>query len=152
MEFDTYQEQAILTERVPNERGPVEALPFIGLAGETGELLNEYKKYLREGAAHERFRERVAEELGDILWYLSNVASKYDLRLSDVALQNLAKIRGRWIDRRAGEPMLWNDARQFDASLPSIEQFPRHFVARFIQFRENGRIKIRVEVDGVPMG
>jgi len=152
MEFDTYQDQALETERVPNKNGPLEALPFIGLAGETGELLNEYKKHLREGAAHQRFRERVAEELGDILWYLSNVASKYRLRLSDIADQNLTKTRGRWLDQTAGERTLWGSARQFDATFPPNEQLPRQFVARFFQYRHANRARIRVEVNGIVMG
>lgn len=152
MEFDDYQDQALRTERVPNQTGPVEAIPFIGLAGETGELLNEYKKFLREGAAHKRFRERLAEELGDILWYLANAASKYDLRLSAIASQNLAKTKGRWDDRSVGQATLWGDARQFDATFPSAEQLPRRFVAHFVQRQDAGRLKIRVEVEGVPMG
>ena len=39
-------------------------VPLLGLAGEAGGLLSEYKKYLRDGAAHRLFKERVGEELG----------------------------------------------------------------------------------------
>jgi len=43
---------------------------LLGLAGEAGTLLSEYKKHLRDGDAHQLHKERVAEELGDLLWYL----------------------------------------------------------------------------------
>jgi len=52
-----------------------------GLAGEAGQVLSEYKKYLRDGDSHILFKERFAEELGDLLWYLANTATKFDLLL-----------------------------------------------------------------------
>ena len=71
-------------------------IPLAGLASETGELLGEYKKYLRDGESHKLFKERLAEEVGDLLWYVANVATKFDLDLAQVAEQNLAKCEGRW--------------------------------------------------------
>ena len=68
-------------------------VPLLGLAGETGELLSEYKKHLRDGDSHLLFRERVSEELGDLLWYVANVAAKFDLKLGDIAQANLKKTR-----------------------------------------------------------
>jgi NTP pyrophosphatase (non-canonical NTP hydrolase) len=92
-----------------------DVVPFLGLAGETGELLNEYKKYVRDGSAHVRFRDRLREELGDLLWYLADAASRFDLRLSEVAETNLAKVRDRWGDRGSDEQlMLYGNARVFD--------------------------------------
>ena len=61
-------------------------VPMLGLAGETGQLLSEYKKHLRDGEAHRLFKERVSEELGDLLWYIANVASKFDLTLDEIAV------------------------------------------------------------------
>ena len=46
-----------------------------------GELVSEYKKFLRDGDAHTLFKDRFAEELGDVLWYLANLATKLGLRL-----------------------------------------------------------------------
>ncbi len=71
-------------------------IPLAGLASETGELLGEYKKYLRDGESHKLFKERLAEEVGDLLWYVANVATKFGLDLAQVAEQNLAKCEGRW--------------------------------------------------------
>ena len=46
-------------------------VPLLGLAGEAGSLLTEYKKWLREGDRYRPFSDQVSEEIGDILWYLS---------------------------------------------------------------------------------
>ena len=82
MELREYQQQACQTEKRVHAVGSDIAVPILGLAGEVGELINEYKKYLRDGDAHERFPERVAEELGDILWYVAQTATKFDLDLT----------------------------------------------------------------------
>ena len=89
LDFNSYQKEALRTDRVPARDGADETtamiVPMLGLAGETGQLLSEYKKHLRDGEAHRLFKERVSEELGDLLWYIANVASKFDLSLSDIA-------------------------------------------------------------------
>ena len=51
-------------------------VPLLGMVGELGELLAEYKKWLRDGQAYALFPDRAREELGDLLWYLSNTATK----------------------------------------------------------------------------
>src|SRR6266478_2725286 len=100
MDFDSYQKEALRTDRVPAHVGSDDVLslivPMLGLAGETGQLLSEYKKHLRDGEAHRLFKERVSEELGDLLWYVANVASKFDLTLDKIAEDNLRKVRDRW--------------------------------------------------------
>ena len=73
MNLNTYQREAQKTDRVPSRQKSDDAgtdlvVPLLGLAGETGELLSEYKKHLRDGDSHLLFRERVSEELGDLLW------------------------------------------------------------------------------------
>src|SRR3546814_19785400 len=96
MDFDRYQKEALRTDRVPARQGSDDVLslivPMLGLAGETGQLLSEYKKHLRDGAAHRLFKDRVGEELGDLLWYIANVASKFGLDLDQIAEKNHAKI------------------------------------------------------------
>jgi len=71
MNFDSYQKEALKTDRVPAKDSAEDALslivPMLGLAGETGQLLSEYKKHLRDGEAHRLFKARVSEELGDLL-------------------------------------------------------------------------------------
>ena len=118
---------------------------MLGLAGETGQLLSEYKKHLRDGEAHRLFKERVSEELGDLLWYIANVASKFDLPLSDIAAANLAKVKQRWASER-GEPLT------FDAELPEGERLPRRFEVEVIDIEGDAHQHVRLLIDGKPFG
>lgn len=149
MDFDNYQKEALGTDRVPARAGVDDAasliVPMLGLAGETGQLLSEYKKHLRDGEAHRLFKERVSEELGDLLWYVANVASKFDLSLSDVAATNLAKVKQRWATQRDA-PL------SFDATLPENERLPRRFEVELIDIQGEDRHRVRVVIDGKPFG
>jgi NTP pyrophosphatase (non-canonical NTP hydrolase) len=148
MDFNTYQKEALRTDRVPARRDVDDAtsliVPMLGLAGETGQLLSEYKKHLRDGEAHRLFKERVSEELGDLLWYIANVASKFDLSLSDVAAENLVKVKQRWASKRTG-PL------KFDTELPEGERLPRRFEVELIDMKSETRQRVRVLIDGQPL-
>jgi NTP pyrophosphatase (non-canonical NTP hydrolase) len=149
MDFDSYQKAALQTDRVPvrdgEEDGVALIVPMLGLAGETGQLLSEYKKHLRDGEAHRLFKERVSEELGDLLWYVSNVASKFDLTLCGIAAANLVKVRERWAMDRAA-PL------GFDADLPEDERLPRRFEAELIDGQGGSRRQVRIVIDGASFG
>ncbi|TIX05982.1 MAG: nucleotide pyrophosphohydrolase [Mesorhizobium sp.] len=148
MDFNGYQKEALRTDRMPARDGDdVVSLvvPMLGLAGETGQLLSEYKKHLRDGEAHRLFKERVSEELGDLLWYIANVAAKFDLSLSEVAAANLAKVKQRWASERT-EPLT------FDADLPEGERLPRQFEVELIDIEADARHRVRVLIDGQPFG
>jgi NTP pyrophosphatase (non-canonical NTP hydrolase) len=149
MNFDDYQKEALRTDRVPGGDGADDAasliVPMLGLAGETGQLLSEYKKHLRDGEAHRLFKDRVAEELGDLLWYVANVASKFEISLSDIAATNLAKVKQRWATER-DEPL------SFDAMLPESERLPRRFEVELIDIEGEDRQRVRVVIDGKPFG
>jgi len=149
MDFNSYQKEALRNDRVPTCDGGDDAaslvVPMLGLAGETGQLLSEYKKHLRDGEAHRLFKERVSEELGDLLWYIANVASKFDLSLSEIAATNLTKIEQRWASER-------NDPLSFDADLPECERLPRQFQVELIDVEDGIRQRVRVLVDGKPLG
>lgn len=93
MDFNEYQRLAAVTDQNPRStddpeilsddpRRP-EVIPLLGLVGEVGSLLAEFKKLLRDGTTHRKFRDEVAEELGDVLWYVANVATKFDLKLDE---------------------------------------------------------------------
>ena len=149
MDLDRYQKEALGTDRIPT-RGDADnylslVIPMLGLAGETGQLLSEYKKHLRDGDAHRLFRERVSEELGDLLWYIANVASKFELNLSEVAVANLEKVRARWV----GGP---TELLCFDAILPEGERLPRRFEVELVDIGGGARRRLRVLIDGEPFG
>ncbi len=148
MDFKTYQREALGTDRVPaKEPDDMTSLivPMLGLAGETGQLLSEYKKHLRDGEAHRLFKERVSEELGDLMWYVANVASKFGLDLDEVAAANLHKTRGRFLSADA-------TSDSFDADLPENERLPRRFEVELVDC--DGRVgrRVRVLIDGEPFG
>lgn len=150
IDFKTYQEQALLTDQVPgsSDGEALKALivPMLGLAGETGQLLSEYKKHLRDGDAHRLFKDRVGEELGDLLWYIANVASKFDLELAQIAQQNLDKVHARFAPTST-------EATQFDAGFPEAERFPRRITVRLAEEPGSGeRPMVRMSVEGEEIG
>ena len=146
MDFDSYQKEALRTDQVPDGDDDASLIvPMLGLAGETGQLLSEYKKHVRDGDAHHLYRERVSEELGDLLWYIANVASKFDLTLAEIASANLAKVKQRWASER-GKPLT------FDAEFPEGERLPRRFEVEMIDIDGNERQCVRLMVDGTLFG
>lgn len=148
MDFSEYQEQAQKTDQVPSKEGNGIIVPLLGLVGEAGELLSEYKKYLRDGEAHKLFTESVAEELGDLLWYLANVSSKFSLDLEEIAEGNLQKCRDRWG---------WRDSEQtggyiFDSNFPQNERLPRSFEVEITEAIENNSVKMKAFINGEQIG
>ena len=103
-------------------------VPLLGIAGEIGSLQAAYKKKIRDGDHYRRFETDVSEELGDIMWYVSNLADKFDLKLSDILDGNIQKIRERWLIDD-----LKNHREQdlFDHEDPEEEQLPRNFEIEF---------------------
>jgi NTP pyrophosphatase (non-canonical NTP hydrolase) len=133
MDFTDYQMRAAATDQRPleaetaNRSDDALVMPLLGIGGELGTLHAAYKKYLRDGEAYEPFADHVGEELGDILWYVSNLASKFDLSLADIAERNLRKLAGRW----GPLPAPRREEDLFDAGWPADEQLPRQFEVTF---------------------
>ena len=139
MELNEYQRVAEQTDQQPREssfeKNPRSILvPLLGIAGQAGELLGEHKKWLRDGDSYRLFPDRVKEELGDLLWYLANVATKHGLPLEDVATYNLSKTQRRWRTDANAEGI----PRLFDEGYPELERFPR-LMDISIQSEEPGR-------------
>jgi NTP pyrophosphatase (non-canonical NTP hydrolase) len=124
MELDDYQKIAQETDQKPGKSDDALTVPLLGLVGEAGTLQAEFKKRLRDGDAHARFTDQVGEELGDILWYVANIASKVGLSLGDLAEKNLVKTRERWLQSKAPRVL-------FDAEYDQTEQLPREFTYTF---------------------
>tara|TARA_B100000287_G_scaffold280575_1_gene264430 strand:+ start:342 stop:671 length:330 start_codon:yes stop_codon:yes gene_type:complete len=96
MDFKTYQKQARLTAQYPN-LGSNNIYPTLGLVGEAGEVAEKVKKVIRDkkGIFDEESKNAIKKELGDVLWYLSNLCDEFGFSLEEVALQNLDKLRLR---------------------------------------------------------
>lgn len=67
----------------------------LGLAGEVGEVCELRKKYIRDGNEQSKYRQKLKLELGDILWYISQIATANNLDLGDIARTNLNKLADR---------------------------------------------------------
>lgn len=121
MDLNEYQLLATETDvRTGSDHVDNMLVPLLGLAGESGVLLSEYKKWRRDGATYHYFEDRIKEELGDLLWYLSNVATKCELTLNDIAEFNLDKTRRLWLN-----VVSTNGPEFFDSDYPEREQIPR---------------------------
>jgi len=69
------------------------AVMALGLAGETGEVIEPIKKEIRgDGPLN---REKLMLELGDVLHYLCRIASHYGISIEDVIIANVSKIEAR---------------------------------------------------------
>jgi len=152
MDFHEYQEQALKTDRVPTKSGDGIIVPLLGLVGEAGSLLTEYKKHLRDGDAHKLFKEAIAEELGDLLWYVANVASKFDLDLEKVAKGNIEKCRARWGWRDSGQTDVSTTGYIFDGGFPQNECLPRQFIVEITEVNQDDSVKMRAFIDGQQIG
>ena len=96
MTFDDYQRQSRKTAIYPAAGHPV-VYPALGLANEAGEVAGKVKKMLRDDDMRltDERREALLGELGDVLWYLAQVATELELKLEDIAVANLAKLSSR---------------------------------------------------------
>ena len=96
MNFQEYQEQSRKTVVYPNV-GDNFVYPVLGIAGESGEVAEKVKKILREknGVVDEDSQQEIAKELGDLLWYMSQLATELGISLDDVAQKNIMKTQSR---------------------------------------------------------
>jgi NTP pyrophosphatase (non-canonical NTP hydrolase) len=152
MDFHEYQERAAETDQVPGTEGDALIVPLLGMAGEAASLLVEYKKRIRDGEAHRLFREQISEELGDLLWYVANLASKFNLDLDDIATGNLRKTQRRWLAVGPGGPVATMPLL-FDEGLEEAEQFPRAMIAEIGESPDGrGVATASLVIDGKSVG
>ena len=95
MELNDYQEKAAKTAQYPKEQ----ALEYLtlGLNGEAGEVAEKLKKVIRDnkGLLTDEKKQEIAKEIGDVLWYCSNLSMELGFELEDTAAINLNKLFSR---------------------------------------------------------
>lgn len=97
--FDTYQHLASQTAIYPDGVCPTCGVDtgitytLLGLIGEVGEFANKYKKVIRDGT--EFTDEDKTAEVGDIQWYVSELARQIKTSLGYIASKNLEKLFSR---------------------------------------------------------
>lgn len=69
----------------------------IGIATESGELLDSFKKHIFYGKKLDLVN--LKEELGDLMWYISNLAVLTDTSLADLMDANIEKLRIRFPEK-----------------------------------------------------
>jgi NTP pyrophosphatase (non-canonical NTP hydrolase) len=96
MNFEEYQNKSRKTALYPDV-GKNYIYPTIGLAGESGEVSEKIKKVIRDkgGKIDDETRELIKKELGDVLWYVSQLASELGLSLDEIAEKNIKKLYSR---------------------------------------------------------
>lgn len=99
MDADTYQSQASRTllsepDFVPSGRDLMQVWNALGLVGEAGEVAELIKKgiFHRHGVDMNELR----KEIGDVLWYVAALCTRYDIPLSEVMGENIAKLAKRY--------------------------------------------------------
>ncbi len=144
--LEEYQRESAATDVEGANDDPL--TPLLGIAGEVGTLIAEYKKKRRpDGVAYTGFEEVVKTELGDILWYLASLARRVNVNLDDVARLNLEKTRARWLPPDPDRQI------PLDEGFPESQQLPRKFTAHFTTFTdESGASKVRMQIDGQDVG
>lgn len=92
MDFNSYQRAAHETAIYPQEK----ALEYLtlGLNGESGEVANKVKKLIRDEDTAAK-RQAAIAELGDVLWYVSELCTVCGVELAEVAHANLRKLADR---------------------------------------------------------
>jgi NTP pyrophosphatase (non-canonical NTP hydrolase) len=96
VDISEYQRRSRATAVYP-DAGDNLAYPALGLCGEAGEAAEKVKKAMRDdgGVLSDERREALAAELGDVLWYVAQLATEAGLDLGEIAGHNLAKLLSR---------------------------------------------------------
>lgn len=95
----TLNEYQVLAYRTTNHKLTNQGLienGVMGLCGKAGECIDLVKKSLFQG--HDLDREKLIDELGDVLWYTAQLATGLDVGLDVVAQYNINKLKERYPD------------------------------------------------------
>ena len=97
MKLSDYQKKAQRTAIYPPLGGQGWVYPALGLVGESGEIANKLKKIIRDKEGHLSAEDKqiIKDELGDVLWYVAELARQLELDLDEIGAQNIAKLASR---------------------------------------------------------
>ena len=100
-------------------------------------MLTTLKKLIRDGEGFGSFHEKLTEELGDVLWYISSIAAHNNISLEEIGRINLAKAKDRF------DELNLHAIPRFDKDYP--EQFPDSFIVNFIEEQgENDLFEVKM--------
>lgn len=113
------------------------------MIGEVGSIASVYKKRFLQGTKDPQFTKELAEEIGDILWYIANLATRQGLSLSRIASENLVKAASLFDEGKIN---------RFDTGFPADERFPRRFRVEFTERSIRRRTLVKISVSRVNVG
>lgn len=93
IEIDEYQKKAFEFASKDAKANPL-LNGVLGLFGEGGEISDLLKKHMFQG--HDLNKDDLVLELGDVLWYVAEIATSLNVDLSEVAQKNLDKLKRRY--------------------------------------------------------
>ncbi|EPZ51373.1 MazG nucleotide pyrophosphohydrolase domain protein [Bacteriovorax sp. BAL6_X] len=89
----------------------------IGLSTEAGEFLDALKKHIFYGKELDRVN--LAEELGDLFWYMAIVGDELGIKFEDVMERNITKLKARYGEKFSEEKA---DKRDLDSERKILEE------------------------------
>lgn len=95
MDLNEYVQKADGTDQIDSLDQAVR-IGLLGIAGEAGSIVSEAKKWFREDNLSEGLRDRIREDLGDLLWYVALLARRLEIDLDQVLEDNLKKTHELW--------------------------------------------------------
>ena len=100
MDFNEYQRECRKTDVGTSAQDCLEPgwlYYALGIAGETGELMEKIKKLFRDknGIVDFEFKEAVVKEMGDVEWYMARLADVFDIDFESVFVTNVEKLQSR---------------------------------------------------------
>lgn len=96
MTINEYQHLAMTTLNPKLSNDEILINGVMGLCGESGEAIDIVKKWFAQG--HELDREKLIKELGDVAWYLAEIAHALGVSLEEVLQRNIDKLKERYPD------------------------------------------------------
>lgn len=129
---------------------------LFGLTEKVGGIASSMKKRVRDRGSYsaESFRADMEKYVGEVLWYLSAVATHFQIDLEAIAEKNLAENRKRWGAHRDEQGKLFHSHPA--SSNLSTESFPPNIVVEFIETLGPNQVSwlsvTGVKVDGKPFG
>jgi NTP pyrophosphatase (non-canonical NTP hydrolase) len=115
---------------------------LLGLVGEIGDLQSIFKKMLVHNK-YPTFKQEISEEIGDILWYISSLATRHGLSLEKIAEENLLK---------ASQLFDVGTVNYFDENYPEDERFPRKFSVVFQENTIGDSVQVKIKINNVFVG
>jgi len=147
MTVNEYQELAMKVLNSEADNKDVLINGAMGLCSESGEAINIVKKYLTQATPLDR--SKLVEELGDITWYVAEVATALGLDLEDVLVRNIGKLKMRHPEKFDGTDEIIRE----ESRLPSIicadeeEAVSDEKIGELLHPSVSGRVLTQSEID-----